>query len=373
MSLAGRLTSLPNRLLNGGRDTRSRLESSVIESISAVNANQWNNLVAQSDRGGLFHRYEWLRAIEEGLSAEPRHVIVTKGNNPVAILPTFRHVVDVPAGDSLLRTAGYHALVSSHPGYGGPLVATNTADCLELLFGEVASLAGPRTVYHLIRVNDTSYARYGKQFAKRGYTPQTVTCRIEVDLNRGWDDIVADMRKERRKAVRQAHEQDWQVRTEPPTRDTLERVHEAYRANMDRVGSDPYPLSFFEALGEHLGDRLRVTTAIVAGREVGSFVSLVDEDRSTVHYFFSAIGDEANYGYHPAELLHGHSMRWGIDNGYDRYDFGDSPADYSDGLFRYKEKYSGRIIPTLQWQKGQSRHAWPAFKTGRALYRKVSY
>lgn len=347
------------------------LQSDVVDTISAVDENQWNNVVSQSGRRSVFHRAEWQRAIEEGLPAEPRHALVSKNGNPVALLPTFARSLDVPVGGELARALGCRELVSTHPGYGGPLIVGDTSECLSSLLEAVRSASRPGTVHHTIRTDDPAYTQYGKSLVQSGFSPQIFGCRIQIDLGRGWTDVEAGMRKERRNALRQARERSHQIREEPLDNESLRGVYDNYLANMDRAGGDAFPFSFFTSLAEHVADRLMVSTAVVEDSDVGTFVFLLDDERSTVRYFFSAIGDEADYEYYPTELLHEHAMKWGIENGYDYYDFGETPADFSNGQFRYKRKYGGEIVPTIHWQRGQSWLLWPAFRAGRAMYWKT--
>ena len=178
------------------------------------------------------------------------------------------------------------------------------------------------------------------------------------------------MRKERRNVLRQARAQPWEVEEEPLADGTLDRVYSAYESNIQRVGGTTYPRSFFAALAEEFGEHVRVFTAHVDGTRRGSFVSLLNPDGSTIHYFFSAIADEDDYRYYPTDLIHAAAMQWAIDRGYERYDFGETPADFPDGLYRYKRKYGGEVRPTIQWRLGESSVGWPLYRAGESIYRK---
>jgi predicted N-acyltransferase len=69
-------------------------ETNVYSSIDAVNQNQWDNLVGNSDRGSLFQSYLWLSVLEATLDVEPRHIVVSKDGNPIGVLPNF--ITNVP-------------------------------------------------------------------------------------------------------------------------------------------------------------------------------------------------------------------------------------------------------------------------------------
>jgi len=116
----------------------SEIESRVYDSIDEANRNQWNNLVRQSGKGTVFHRYGWLRAVETGLGKEARHIMVSKGGNPVAVLPNFVDKIELgginPALERAAERLPMERLVSTDPGYGGPIAGTDTSECLDILF-----------------------------------------------------------------------------------------------------------------------------------------------------------------------------------------------------------------------------------------------
>lgn len=355
----------------------SDLTVTVHDTITECNRNQWNNLVEQADLGTVFHRYGWLRAIEDGLERPSRHVVVYKKENPVAVLPNVETDLDVPTSrrvvDTTMEYLPTDQLVSVHPGYGGPLVTADTERCLSLLFDAVEETADGGTVSHKLRVGTLNQTKYGKYLTGRGYTPSVVSCRFVVDLDDGWEPIEAAMHKTRRHALNSNRAADVTITRESFTDETVADVHEDYVQNMDRNDGTVYPLSFFEALADHFADRIEVFTANVDDEVIGRYVSLLDREQSAIRYYFAAIPSESAYEYNVSEQLHAGAMQWAIDEGYDHYDLGATGADFDDGLFRHKEKYGGDIEPIIQWDAGLSPVAWNAFKIGRRLYRATNY
>lgn len=351
----------------------TELSVAVHDSIESVHPNQWNNVVAQSELGSVFHRHEWLRLVESTLDAEPRHVVVSKGGNPVAVFPNVRRPIHVPGWNGLSTSLPVRELVSVRPGYGGPVVVGDERACLERLFDGLDGLAGPSTLLHRVRTNDLGYVRYGKAFEGRGYRPINVNCRFRIDLSRSWEDIRAGMDADHRRRLRNAADRDVEIRDEPITPETIDATYEAYLGNIERAGGVPFPRAFFRGLVELLADRVKVFTAVVDGREVGRYLYLLDEEQSTLHYYFAAIAESSHYEANPSQLLHAHAIRWAQERGYRYYDFGGTGADYEDGVFAHKEGYGGEAVPTVQWERGVSRVGWPMFRAARAVYRKRAY
>ncbi|MFB6170241.1 MAG: GNAT family N-acetyltransferase [Haloarculaceae archaeon] len=340
------------------------------ESIDDVPEGQWNNLVRQSDLGSLFHRTEWCRVVERTLDQTPRHVVATTDGNPVALLPNFRTDLYLPGLNDVAAYVPLSEVVSTSPGYGGPIVASDESTCVDLLLDAVADLDG-WNLLHLVRTNDLGFARYGKAFAKHGYESVGVNCRFRIDLRREWEAIRDDMHKERRRALRTMDDHDVEVRRESLD-DDLATTYDAYCRNLERAGGTPYPRAFFKELAAQLGDAVTVFVAEVDGREVGRYVHLADDDQDTLHHFFAAIADESDFEYHPSELLHASAIQWGQAQGFHYYDLGGTGADFTDGSFRAKERYGGELVPTVQWQTGLSA-AWPAYRLARQAYRRRKY
>lgn len=361
------------------------------DSIDAVNENQWNHVVEHSTNGSVFHRYEWLKAVEDSLDYEPRHVTVEKKGNPVAVFPNFVTDIDLPSVSSLVENtplssvggaaaaipsldeAPLKRVISATPGYGGPAITTNEEEVLELLMESVDEICDGNVLNHVIKAKETEYMRYGKYLAKQGYQPKLTDCRFEIDLTYDWDDIEANMDKERRKSLREARESGTTVREVELTTEELRETYRQYRANMTRVRGHVYPFELFERLAEEIPDRTKIFAAEADGEDVGRYVYFLDDERDTLHYYFPAIGDESNFEHYPSERLHEHAIKWGKERGYNYYDFGSTGSTFKDGVFRYKEKYGGRPIPTLQWEKGQSPLLWGAYKLARSAYRKKAY
>ena len=69
-------------------------------------------------------------------------------------------------------------------------------------------------------------------------------------------------------------------------------------------------------------------------------------------------------------MLHTHAIKWGIENNYEKYDFGNTESIFTNGLFKFKQEFGGKVVPTLEWEKNYSKLGGNIFKIGRYLYKK---
>ncbi|WP_336001805.1 lipid II:glycine glycyltransferase FemX [Halorientalis halophila] len=350
----------------------SQLSASVYDSIDAVDANQWNQVVEQSDRGSIYQRTEWVEAIERGLHLEGKHVVVEKDGNPVGVFPNVVAPVRLPGGvrdripDPLVDRIG--ELASTRPGFGGPVLTGPEQDALALALDRLEEACGGTVLSHYVSAPDVDYVRYAEQFEARGYTPNVSRCRPVVDLGREYDDILGDMHKDRRYSLRKARENDAAVVVQSPTADVLRSFHSTYVETMERVGAEPQPVEIFREIADRLEDAVRVVAAEIDGNTVGQHLYLLDESQATVRHEFSAVS-AADFEYYPSELIHEHTMQWAQEEGFRTYDFGPTPSNLEDGLFSYKHQYGGTALPILTWERGQS-PLWWVYSNARTLYKR---
>jgi hypothetical protein len=336
------------------------LDVTSIDTIEKANRNQWNHVVDQSEVGTVYHRYGWLRAIEYGTPHTPRHLLVSKKNNPIAIFPNF-----------LVAAQGmpFHHLTSIARGPGGPIAITEEETAVQLLLEEVSDVSDGTVISNQIRTRGQEFTRYHGMLEENGYEQKLTDCDFELDISRDWEDILADMDSSRRRAIGQGHENEFEIVDEAITDETMSAFYDGFVAVMERVGGDPPPRQFFLELTA-FDDRVKVFSLRSDGRKRGSILVLLNDEQNTIRYQESAVETD-HFEYNASELLHEHAIKWGRENGYDTYDFGGTNLDFRDGLFRFKEQFGARPVPALVWERGCSIPAWPAYRLGRYVYQRL--
>lgn len=295
-----------------------------------------------------------------------------EGGNPVGFLPNFAVDLTLPSeiGDEVAERLPLEAVEPPpQPGYGAPIVSSEKAENLALLLDSSNLTDGYRTVFHRVQTFDTDAIGYGQYLESLGYTPRVTECTFLIDLRDEWETIRASMDSGRRRSMRKALDQDHEVEC-LALEDDLRRTYEQYVANMERIDGRVLPRRFFEVLAERLSDRVRVFKATVDGDEIGRYVFLLDDERSVLHHWLSAIGDSADFEYYPSELLHRQAIRWGSQRGYDQYSLGPTKPNFSDSVYKFKEKYGATPHPSLCWERGTLPLVWHAYDRSRSLYRR---
>ena len=182
----------------------SRYEITVVDSIEEIAEGQWNELVERSELASVFHRHGWLRAIEQGIGSEPKHLVAYKDTNIAGLFPNFVSEID---------SVPFDRLTSITPGCGGPLIPSDEDRLLGLFLETIPELGGRNVISHQITAADFDYVRYERTLADSGYEPSIEACRIVVDLRDGWEGVLSRMDRDRRRKIRRGREQTVNERT----------------------------------------------------------------------------------------------------------------------------------------------------------------
>jgi len=335
----------------------SIIKIETINTISAINHEQWNGLVQRSPLGSFFHTWEWLKAIEDGIHLLPFHIVIRKQGNLIGILPNFLG----PIGGSPLNR-----IESTQPGFGGPVIVSDEKKVMDLMLDTVARWRSQGAVCHYMTTLNQGYVRYAQYLARRGYKVDLRSARFILDLRRKWAEIESDMNKSRRYNLRTARSRGIDVKKRNLSSHTLELFYETYEKAMRRVGACPYPIRFFNCLAKEIPDRIIIFSAFREGEEIGSYIYFLDNEQSSLHHFFAAVDQDA-FKFYPNEILHERLIKWGQENGFEKYDFGGTQSDWRNGRFRFKQEFGGDPLPVLSWEKGLFRFSDPLLKWARRI------
>jgi len=339
-------------------------------SAATLPESRWNDLVARAPGGSVFHRTEWLRAVERGTDLTPRHVAAVRDGTLIGALPNAVSDVGLPVEiPDFAAGLAPRELVSLEPGFGGPLVTDDYRPVLDRLLAGVRAAATDDIWAHRMRTLDPGTVRYADHLDARGYDASVLTCQPVLDLSRPTETVFEDWDKERRREARRARESGVTATVvDDPSRATLNEFYDAYAAMIDRVEGVRYPPEFIHALADCLGERLVLFRADLDGETVGWHLYLRDDEQASLHHFFSGLREE-HFSHHPSSLLHRAAIEWAGGEGFETYNFGESNADADDGGFGYKSQYGGEVLPVVTWERGLARARWGAYRVARRLYR----
>jgi len=272
----------------------------------------------------FFHELGWKRAVERAFGHESRYLLAKNGDRIVGVLPLFQ-VNSLLAGRLLISVpyATYGGILSDH------------SEATDLLLAEaksIAELIGARSLeLRSIRAADPAIEVRSSHVTFRKPLPTSP------------QDVLATFPRKARAAARRATERcSLTVEYGPHL---LPLIWRLYARSMRRLGSPNYPRRFFEEL--LVAEPGRCVFQIVRddGRPVAGLLTFLHRD--TVMPYFAGI-DERREIYGLSHFLYAESMRWGVEQGFARYDFGRSRIDNA-GAYDFK-KLCGFAPEPLEYQ-----------------------
>lgn len=335
----------------------------VFDTITDIDKNQWNSLITKSRLGSIYHRYEWSKAIEDGMDVEPKHIVVLKDNNPVGILPNFiyKH-----------KKTPFKEALSIFPGYGGPIISPKKEnEILDLMFEKLSKFFGITLISHHIRTSDPRFIRYDQYFNKKGYQIGLDWCRFKIDLTRNEDYIKSKMYGQRRRNLVQALKREYSTIDEEINETNLKEFYKSYEKVMEKVArrerAYKTPLSFLICLSKEMPERVRIFELFLRDEKIGQFLYLLNKEQSSFIAFLAG-ADESKYEHYPNIIHHWTGIKWGIEKGYKEYDLGCTRSNFNDGVYSFKEEFGAEVIPTLTWIKHSHFRKNFVFNIGKYLY-----
>ncbi len=161
-------------------EVTDRHEVRVCDDLAVIDDSEWNGLVERCPEGTIFHRHEWLRAVESAFDYRPCHVTARKDGNLVGVLPQF---------EMALPKVPLRQVRSVVPGFGGPVVGSDYGKVLRGLLSKSADLCGGQRVLHELRACNPEVLRYNDQLQRRGYRPARFKGRSVLDIDRPYEAV----------------------------------------------------------------------------------------------------------------------------------------------------------------------------------------
>jgi serine/alanine adding enzyme len=158
------------------------------------------------------------------------------------------------------------------------------------------------------------------------------------DPDEMWKRFDAKLRNQVRKASKSGLTAGWS------SKEGLSDFYKIFAANMRDLGSPVHSRDFFDAILDEFSDNAKIMLVRKDGEVIGGAVCLFFKGSMIVPWASSL---REYFSLCPNNLLYWEMIRWGCENGYQRFDFGRSSLD--SGTFRFKKQWGAKEEP-LHWQ-----------------------
>jgi len=284
----------------------------------------WQHFVCSQPDATLYHEMAWRRAVEACFPHRAHYLIARRGTTVAGILPLFE--IRSYFSPTFLLSVPYAT-------YGGIAATDNTV--AQSLFDAVCELRE--------KIGAASIQLRSKRASVAGLPVQRTHASFQGLLPECESDVPSVYPRKARAAARQAGRR-YPLTLESQT-NNLPEVWRLYARSMRRLGSPNYPLRFFQALQQGLGERCVVQLLRLEGRPVAGLVSFVFKD--TIMPYFVGV-DERVTLYGLTHYLYQQCMLEGVRRGCRVFDFGRTRYD-NKGPFDFK-RHCGFEPTPLEYQ-----------------------
>ncbi len=309
-------------------------------------ANFWNEIVIASEHTHLFHRWEWLKTVENRLGFKFHPLVIYKGSTPVGIYPVFS------------KSKYFYKFAFSPPPYTGisylgPALV-DYADLkedkrLSILKGLVES------------VDKFVFSELGASYFLTNVSPNLKDVRpykwlnydidlifhYILDISRGVENVWKGFKKEARENVKKAIK--WGFKFEMGEPDDIKTIYEMLKGRYKEQGLKmKINLSYLREICDLFSDSIKIFLCRRDGEVVTGIVALCFKDR--ISFWIGGAKSDAKYA---NDLIHWEAIKWACENGFKYYEeFGAG----TERLARFKSKFNPDLVVAFSVKKYRSFH-----------------
>lgn len=284
----------------------------------------WNNFVASHPGSTNYHQYGWRKVIEESFGHRAYYLAARNGNDEICGILPLVHMKSRLFGSFLVSLPFFN--------YGGVLCNGENA--------AVALLNNARSILDEVHAEHVELRHMNNHQDGLATKEHKVTMILDLkkDEEAQWKALDAKVRNQVRKAEKSG------LSAVAGHLELLDGFYEVFCRNMRDLGTPVYSKEFFRNILSTFPDSTRIISIMLDGKTVASGILTWFRDTLEVPWA-SSIRDYREMC--PNNLLYWEAIRFAINIGSDKFDFGRSTPD--EGTYRFKKQWGALPYP-LYWQ-----------------------
>ena len=321
----------------------------LVRGLSAGEDARWDRYVRAHPQGTPFHLSGWRRVVWETFGHDPLYLLAEEGTLIRGVLPVFRATCFAEG----FRRMKVHISVP-YGVYGG--ILADDGEVERALLKDACRRAEAEGVGYL-ELRDKE---------DRGYDLPGSDLYVGFigDLPEKPEDCLGRIPRKARAEVRKGRDRNGLVFREGLE---MKEFHRLFAVNKRHLGTPPLPRRYFEALQEEFGESVYLhAVSTPEGRVAGAVLSFAWRD-TLMPYYSGSVKELDRLGVN--NFMYWALMRWGVEKGFRKFDFGRSRKD--SGSYHFKRHMGFEPFPLrYQFYLVRSRSV-PAFHPGNPETRKA--
>ena len=326
-----------------------------------IDKKEWSEFVYNHPYGNIFQTPEMYEVYQNTTKYEP--VFLAAVNNENEILGTLLAVIQKEYSGVVGKFTARSII------HGGPLIKNDDPDVLDFILKEYDKIIKKKAIYSQFR-NFWDWGDSKEIFIKNGFEYEE-HLDILFDLKKSEDDLWKEMKGARRKGIKRSYKKGIEIRSIDLTNNKI--INEAYNIIHNVYSKIKLPLpgeDFFKGAVEILDRNKYLYTigAFLNAELIG--VRFVLCYKNLIYDWYAASKDEC-LSSRPNDVLPWEIIKWGVNNGFDVFDFGGAgKPGIPYGVRDYKLKFGGQLVNFGRFIKVHNPLLMELGKAGLNLYRK---
>lgn len=294
---------------------------------------KWKEFVDQHPNGTIFQTPMMYRAYMNSETYDPLIIMIVDDNDEILGLQLS---VKEKVMNNALSFLSTRSII-----HGGPLILDNDGEILDCVLKEYSKRIKGKAIYSQFR-NIWDWGELKKVFESNGFLYEA-HLDILIDLSKGEEQLLKEMKRVRRKGINQAYKKGIEVKElDILDEDNLTKAYGILKEVYDRIKLPLQKIQFFKKVISNNSDHIVCLGLFVSGELVA--VRLAFCYKNLLYDWYAGAKDEY-LSFRPNDVLPWELMKWGVANGYAVFDFGGAgKPDIPYGVRDFKLKFGGTLV-----------------------------
>ena len=334
----------------------------MIEVITSINREKWSEFVYGHPYGNIFQTPEMCDVHERTKNYEPITLAVVDGGGEILALMQATVIREM---EGFLGSFSTRALVP-----GGPLfvVGVGDGDAFSALIEYYDEIVHEKVLYTEIRML-SAIPNFDLHISRNGYIFEE-HFNAHIGLDKPVGDIWSQIKRDKKRGIKKAETNGVTIE-ECKHKKEIQIFYDLVSETYKNAKIPLADISLFEAVFDLL---------VLMKRAVFLFAKYDDEyiatqvalmDNNTIYAWYTGAIREY-LSYHPGDLLIWHLLKYGVDNGYKRFDFGGGGTKTEHvNLREYKARFGAEFPEYGRYKKVYSPIKMKIAEKGFEVYKRV--
>lgn len=334
----------------------------IITTANKIDKNKWSEFVFNHPHGNIFQTPEMYKVYQNTQKYEPIFLAVV--NNKDEISGSLLAVIQKER-EGILGIFSSRSII-----WGGPLIRDNNPEILDKILNEYNNIIKRKAIYTQFR-NLWDRGNEKNIFKRNGFEYGD-HLDIIFDLKKSENELLDEMSKNRKKGIKQSYKRGISINKINLTNE--EMFTKSYNTILDVYNKVKIPMpdvSFFKNAIYELHDKnfILALGAFVDDELIGVRIALCY--KKMVYDWYAGAKDEY-LNYRPNDILPWEIIKWGVNNGYEIFDFGGAgKPGVSYGVRDYKLKFGGELVNYGRFEIIHQPMMYKIAKVGFILWQKI--